>query len=75
MRLRIALENKVAYHQIVHFRVYETPVGIVRCANDRFTANVEGRVDQQRTLRLSLKCLQQSIESWINLTAHRLNSR
>src|SRR5438552_2853413 len=40
-RLRGALQQKIADHQVIHLGVHETAVGVVGRANDRLAAHVE----------------------------------
>src|SRR5579864_4218312 len=41
-----ALDNETAHDEIIHLRVDETTVSVVRCADDRFATDVERSVHQ-----------------------------
>src|SRR5688572_2103147 len=42
LRLRRAIEKKRADHEVIHFRVHEATIRVVRRANHGFAAHVEG---------------------------------
>ena len=45
-RLRGAFDDKTAHDQIIHFRVHETTICVIRRADNRFAAHIERRVHQ-----------------------------
>src|SRR5262245_55627203 len=75
-RRLILLDEQVVFkHQTVHVRCHETPDRVLRRTDDRLAANVEARVDQNRTARQLVESSHQPIEPAVSLGIDGLDSR
>lgn len=73
--LLVLLQHAVADHEQIECVAHEAAEGVFGRADDRFAAEVEGGVDQDRAAGLSLGGAQQLVKARISIAVHGLDAR
>ena len=73
-RLLALQQDEIAQRQHVHLGAHEAAIGIGKRTDNRFSADIKGRVDDQRATRPPLEGLNQVIKDRMVLALDRLNA-
>src|SRR6186997_3359102 len=68
------LEQEIPDQQIIHIRSHETGVGMLRCADDGFAANIERRIDNDGAAIFVRELFDHSVIQGMLLSGYRLDA-
>src|SRR6056297_491946 len=71
--LLVFQQEKVADSEHIQLCTHETPEGVLRGANDRFAAHIEGRVHHKRAAGFFVKAADHGVVAGVRVLVNRLN--